>query len=55
MIYISFKNLLKTEWPVTVKVIFYDVIGCSIGVCDLNLLSNNIKIFYIQYIPNIPR
>ena len=32
----------------TVKVILYDVFGCSIGVHNFILLKGGIKIFYIR-------
>ena len=54
MIYVSFKNLLTKEWPEhrqSVKVIFCDVIGCSIGVYTFIVFKSSIEIFYI---PNEP-
>ena len=37
----------------TVKVIFCDIIGCSIRVYNFMLLKSSIKIFYIHNIPNL--
>ena len=35
-----------------IKVIFHDVIGCSIGVSNFILLKSSIKIYYIANIPS---
>ena len=50
MILFLLKTYLKLNDLKTVKVIFCDAIGCSIGVYNFILLKSSIEIFYI---PNI--
>ena len=50
MILFLLKTYLKLNDLKTAKVVFYDVIGCSIWVYNFLFLKSSIKIFYI---PNI--
>ena len=48
MIYISFKNLLTKNNLRNVKIIFVDVIGCSIGIYKFMLFKSNQREFLIS-------
>ena len=52
-IYLSFLTLLTKEWPEHHQNLFYEIIGCSMGVYNFILLKSSIIIFHITNEPSV--